>query len=76
MVGAYAIPVKYLSTTFVYCNYYILSIYREKDHISILKTLRTFWVQGIVKPLLMQCFLNLFDLSILSILHPTELVTP
>lgn len=51
-------------------------VYIERDHISMLKAPTTYIVEQIVKLLLMQCFLNVFDLSILSISHPTELVTP
>lgn len=68
-----------LSITFVWFSlsrYIYIHIHREKDHISILKALNTYAVEQIVKPLLMQCFLNVFDLSMLFISHPTELVTP
>ena len=89
LVGAYAIPVvKYfeynyslslspsLSLSLSLSLSIYIYIYEEKDHIGILKALKIYAVEQMVKPLLMQCFLNLFDFSILFISHPTELVTP
>lgn len=64
-------------TTIYYNSYILFTLYmeREKDHVGILKALKMYAVKQILS-LLMQCFLNVFDLSILSISHPTELVTP
>lgn len=55
---------------FWYPLYVYVYVYVERDHISMLKPPKTY-IEQIVEPLLMQCFLNVFDLSIVSVSHPT-----